>query len=62
MSDEDYHTLDAFVKAVLGRVGSGESDVGSAHADIMQPLTAWDKGNLIEFGPWMRARLEEWSD
>ena len=60
MSEEDYYTLDAFIKAVLRRVEAGELDAGSAHADIMHPLTAWDKGNATEFGPWMKARLAEW--
>lgn len=62
MSDEEYHTLDAFIKAALERVSAGKSDAGSTHADIMHPLTAWDRGNATEFEPWMKARLEEWKN
>lgn len=60
MSDEDYNTLDAFIKAVLRRVAAGESDLVAAQADIMHPLTAWDKGNATEFVPWMKSQLEKW--
>ena len=62
MSDDDYFTLDAFIKAVLERVKAGDSDVVAAHEDIMHPLTARDRGNATQFAPWMKARLEEWKN
>ena len=60
MPDADYQTLDSFIREVLQRVADGASSVASAHADIMHPLTAWDKGNTTEFAPWMALRLREW--
>ena len=60
MSDADYETLDRFMRTVLERVASGRSDVSTAMADVMHPLTAWDKGNATEFAPWMRLMLRKW--
>lgn len=61
MTDEDYLVLDNFIKVVLQRVEAGECDLTSAHADIMHPLTALDKGTAAEFAPWMKTRLAKWT-
>jgi hypothetical protein len=61
LSDDDYYTLDAFVRAVLTRVNNGRCSVSEGCSDIMHPLTAWDKGNWQEFGPWMELKIDSWS-
>ncbi len=62
LSEEDYETLDSFIRAILERVEAGDYDADDAHADIMHVLTAWDRGNAQEFAPWMKTKLEEWEE
>lgn len=60
ISDSDYYTLDSFVLAATRRVRDGLSSAGEAHSAIMRALAAWDKGNWLEFGPWMEGQMERW--
>lgn len=60
LSDEDYYTMDAFVRMVLTRVQNGSCSVSEGLSDIMHPLTAWDKGNRQEFRPWMKLKMDGW--
>jgi hypothetical protein len=61
LSDNDYYALNQFVRTVLRRVQYGECSADEGTSDIMHPLTAWDKENWTEFGPWMERRMEQWS-
>jgi len=61
MSEENYNILDSFVKTVIKRLSAGECNGTDAVADLMHPLTAWDKDNQSEFVPWMQLYLEKWN-
>lgn len=60
LSDDDYYTLEHFVRAVAERVRDGVCSAGEATTDLMHALSAWDNGNWQEFGPWMQLRLDSW--
>ncbi|MCV3242060.1 hypothetical protein [Mesorhizobium sp. ZC-5] len=60
ISDDDYYTLDHFISAVLTRVRDGHCSAGEGRSAIMHTLTAWDRENWQEFGPWMTMMMEQW--
>lgn len=62
MSESDYLILEKFVQTAIRRVCEGKADIMSTQEDVMYALTAWDHGNIREFVPWMRLRLNNWAD
>lgn len=60
MPQNDYNVLDEYVRTVLYRCSAGICDPATGHADLMYPLTAWDKGNKQEFIPYMATMLAKW--
>jgi hypothetical protein len=60
LSDDDYGTLEHYIHMVLRRFRDNKCELPEAYADIMHPLTAWDKGNKQEFVPYMKMKMGQW--
>lgn len=59
--ENEYHTLETFMRTVLWRVQTGQMNAHAAHRDVMHVLEAWDHGNRTTFAPLMRSKLSHWS-